>query len=102
MIKNNTRKVYIVNDFKSDKFEQAIFILKQNCVSSGKTSVDLALEAQKIIDDYIVKIENEKNHSVTKKKSKQSHLKYFAAIMLFLAVIGTVSYFLMLGLLNIF
>jgi len=98
MIKNSTRKVYIVNNFKSDKIEQAIFILKSGCELSGKVYGDLALEAQQIIDDYVVKIENEKSNTKRRKKS------YFASlfgILTILAAFGALTYITMFFITNL-
>ena len=103
MIKNSTRKVYIVNNFKSDKIEQAIFILKSGCEISGRAKNELAIEAQKIIDDYVIKLENEKYlKKNNKKRAKKNSFKYFAIIFSFLAAMGILSYILAVGLLNIF
>lgn len=103
MLKSSTRKVYIVNNFKSDKIEQAIFILKSGCEISGQQNKDLALEAQKIINDYIFKIENEKK--IIKKKKRhvnKDYLKALSAIFVLLLSLGALSYFLILGIVSLF
>lgn len=92
MIKNNTRKVYIVNNFKSDKIEQAIFILKTNSNLSGKEYGELALEAQKIIDDYVIKIEKEKRNT---KRREKSYFTTLFAILTIIATFGALTYFTM-------
>jgi len=59
MLSNDTRKVYIVNNIKSDNIEQVIFILrtdKKNINEKFKSS-DIVLEAQAIIDNYAKEIE---------------------------------------------
>lgn len=101
MIKNSTRKVYIVNNFKSDKIEQAIFILKSGCEFSGKINSDLALEAQKIINDYVIKIEDEKNKVKSKKSYKSGYFLTLIMLLSVLIVFGLVSYLLVLGITNI-
>ena len=52
---DKTKKVYIINDLKSNRIEQVIFILKPGEASgSGR---DLGLEAQDIINRYSSKID---------------------------------------------
>lgn len=63
---DKTKKIYIVKDLKSSCIEQAIFILKTDC----KTA-DLALEAQKIINDYSQRLYfcPDNTYSKTKRKT---------------------------------
>lgn len=53
----NKRQVVIINDIKSDKIEQAIFILrddKTNQIGSSKTTESaLVLEANRIINSFL-------------------------------------------------
>ena len=55
MTAKSSRRVVIINNIKSDKIEQAIFILKG---SSGRPVDSLIVrEAQDIIDNYVKKVE---------------------------------------------
>lgn len=99
VIKNSTKRVYIVNNFKSDKIEQAIFILKSDCIISPKTNDELALEAQKIIDEYVMKME--KNRHKPDSKKKKSFFSSFLFIISLLSVFGVVSYFVLMALTKI-
>lgn len=65
----NTRNVYIVENIKSDRIEQAIFILKPNFDLSKKCSDEIAVEAEKIISNYISKLESDKK--LIKKNKKK-------------------------------
>ena len=99
VIKNGTKKVYIVNNFKSDKIEQAIFILKSDCKISSKMNGELALEAQKIIDEYVMKIE--KNKYINDSKKKRGFFSSLVLIFSLLSFFGIVSYFILLVLTKI-
>lgn len=55
MIARNAKRVVIINNIKSDKIEQAIFILKGS--SSQKVDRFIVREAQEIIDKYIKRVE---------------------------------------------
>lgn len=55
MIARSSKRVVIINNIKSDKIEQAIFILKGS--SSQKVDRFIVREAQGIIDNYIKKVE---------------------------------------------
>ena len=101
MLKNSTRKVYIVNNFKSDKIEQAIFILKSGCEITGKVSGDLAFEAQRIIDDYVIKIESKKNKINKIKKPTNHYFSGLSGILLTLIAFGVLSYFIIMGITKI-
>lgn len=62
MMLKNKRQVVIINDIKSDKIEQAIFILRDN-VSQNTSEVqkyfsenretDIVTEAQRIINSFL-------------------------------------------------
>ncbi len=55
MIARSSKRVVIINNIKSDKIEQAIFILKGS--STQKVDRFIVREAQEIIDNYIKKVE---------------------------------------------
>ena len=54
MTAKSSRRVVIINNIKSDKIEQAIFILKGNNLQ--KPDKGIIKEAQDIIDDYIKRV----------------------------------------------
>ncbi len=56
MTARSSKRVVIINNIKSDKIEQAIFILKGSSVQ--KVDRFIVREAQGIIDNYIKNIEN--------------------------------------------
>lgn len=86
MLSNNTRKVYIVNDFKSDNIEQVIFILKTN---RKNNSADIATEAQSIINNYAKRINGYSScGNITSKKEKKSF-----GFLKFMGVFSAVSIF---------
>ena len=58
MIAKSSRRVVIINNIKSDKIEQAIFILRGG--ADQKPDRFIVREAQEIIDNYIRRIEGEK------------------------------------------
>ena len=92
MLNNCARKVYIINNLKSDKIEQAIFILKNGHEFSGRENSELATEAQKIINDYVNKIEKRKENYY--KKDNKRKMSFFT-VFTFLTAIGLLSYFLL-------
>ncbi len=55
MLARSSKRVVIINNIKSDKIEQAIFILKGS--SAQKVDSVVVREAQDIIDNYIKKLE---------------------------------------------
>lgn len=57
MTAKSSRRVVIINNIKSDKIEQAIFILKGSYLQ--KPDRGIIREAQNIIDEYIMKVEGE-------------------------------------------
>lgn len=86
MLSNNTRKVYIVNDFKSDNIEQVIFILKANRKSK---SADIATEAQSIINNYAKKINGySSTGDIIAKKEKK-----FSGFLKFIGIFSAISVF---------
>ncbi len=55
MMAKSSKRVVIINNIKSEKIEQAIFILKGS--GSQKPDRFIVREAQEIINDYINKVE---------------------------------------------
>lgn len=58
MTAKSSRRVVIINNIKSDKIEQAIFILRGSNLQKPDRSI--IKEAQDIIDDYVRKLGGEK------------------------------------------
>ena len=78
MTDKKSRRVLIINNIQSETIDQAIFILKSDRRSS-KPNPGIAGEAQRIINDYINRVEQNKstsiNHSVSTKKTVPMWLK---------------------------
>ena len=91
MLSNNTRKVYIVNNFKSENIEQVIFILKSN---KKNNTTDIAIEAQNIINNYANKLDG---YSFAEKKPLIKHKKDFK----FLKILGTSLIFFIIGIITL-
>lgn len=72
MTARSSRRVVIINNIKSDKIEQAIFILKGS--SGQKVDRFIVREAQDIIDNYVKKVEGKpqinNNFQVPRKRRK--------------------------------
>ena len=47
---NNTRKIVVLNNLKSQRIEQAIFILRDE---KSFSEADAVIEAEKIVDSYL-------------------------------------------------
>ena len=105
MLKNDTRKVYIVSNIKSDTIEQVIFILRsgnlQNKSKKFSKGSDIALEAQTIIDNYALEIENAtgKNSYINKKRRKAKRKNMLYKFLTGAAITSMVA-FLLLGFLS--
>ena len=55
MTAKSSKRVVIINNIKSEKIEQAIFILRGSCAQ--KPDRFIVREAQEIINDYINRVE---------------------------------------------
>lgn len=83
MMLKNKRQVVIINDIKSDKIEQAIFILRDN-VSQNTSEVqkyfsknretDIVTEAQRIINSFLYPDVYSSSKKQTKSKVKNKVL----------------------------
>ena len=71
MTAKSSRRVVIINNIKSDKIEQAIFILRGSNLQKPDRSV--IKEAQAIIDDYVRRIGGEKSLPPPSDFSSKSH-----------------------------
>ena len=79
MIMNLGKKIICVKDIPSNIIEEAIFILKSNVVENKNTKLEMRTkeiildEAEGIVDEYLEKIQDEKNKQkkLTDEKIKQ-------------------------------
>ena len=81
MTAKSSRRVVIINNIKSDKIEQAIFILRGD--KDGKPNSFVLAEAQEIIDSYIHKIRGDEpfiKESFPKKRNKKGILSVAIAL----------------------
>ncbi len=70
---NNTRKIIVLNNLKSQRIEQAIFILRDE---NSFSEADAVIEAEKIVDSYLENMRRpllEKSH----KKDSKNKLLFF-------------------------
>ena len=90
MIKNDTKKVYIVNNLKSDNIEQVIFILRENAGTKKNSlnSSDIALEAERIINNYANEVKRASNTYSKKATKRKAKNKFSAAVGFILAAAG--------------
>ncbi len=98
MIDKKSRRVVIINNIQSDTIDQAIFILKSDKNSNGKTfnEKNVAAEAQDIINNYIRQVERLKGlHCPDSSKKHKSpffaHLFTMVLTAAFMLVIFFVS-----------
>lgn len=78
MIDKKSRRVVIINNIQSDTIDQAIFILKCD-KRTPKPDINIANEAQTIINNYIKQVERlktTKNSSTKTKKAIPRWLKF--------------------------
>ncbi|MBR2916908.1 MAG: hypothetical protein IKC07_04855, partial [Clostridia bacterium] len=71
MTAKSSRRVVIINNIKSDKIEQAIFILRGE--KNQKPNSVVLQEAQEIIDNYIRKIKGGENGNISGSFSKNKN-----------------------------
>ena len=82
---------FYVNNIKSDKIEQAIFILKSDFNTSNK---DVAKEAQAIINDYMYEIEALKNPFI-KIPNKTKNFHKFMVFLTAVFLVAVLLYFIL-------
>lgn len=63
MVKGISRRVIIIKSPDPEIFDEAIFLVKEEAFSKGKTKSDVLRQAQSVANEYI-------RDSVTKKKKK--------------------------------
>lgn len=77
---NNTRKIVVLNNLKSQRIEQAIFILRDE---KDYSEADAVIEAERIVDSYLENMRRPLLEKCTKKDNKNKLLLYLgsAAVM---------------------
>lgn len=79
-----TRNIIILNNLNSDDIEQAIIILKNHNKNNYSANAGIVSEAQKIIDDFILK---------NKRRSKRlNEIRSLLILIPTAAVIGLLMY----------
>ena len=64
---NNTRKIVVLNNLKSQRIEQAIFILRDE---KDYSEADAVIEAERIVDSYLENMRRPLLEKSTKKDNK--------------------------------
>jgi hypothetical protein len=77
---NNTRKIVVLNNLKSQRIEQAIFILRDE---KDYSEADAVIEAERIVDSYLENMRRPLLEKNAKKDNKNKLLLYLgsAAVM---------------------
>ena len=87
MIKGISRKMFVLKDTKSDIFEEAYFVIKEDIIEKNPTSdIDMVAEANRIIDENDVFI---KEKFTEKKPSLAPFSAFMSGIFFAVAVIMT-------------
>ena len=73
---NNTRKIVVLNNLKSQRIEQAIFILRDE---NDYSEADAVIEAEKIVDSYLENMRRPLLEKNTKKDNKNKLLFYLGS-----------------------
>lgn len=76
-MKNNTRKIVVLNNIDSPRIEQAIFILKEEASCPDESAA--VAEAQRIVDTYVKNL----YAPVLKKHKKKPQLKLVVTAALY-------------------
>lgn len=76
-MKNNTRKIVVLDNLNSPRIEQAIFILRD---TSPICESDAVSEAQRIVNTYLASLSNP---SMQKKQKKRPGTRFFVAMTLY-------------------
>ena len=85
---NNTRKIVVLNNLKSQRIEQAIFILRDENVTN---EADAVSEAQRIVEAYLAETRRPLMEKNTKNKKKGKGLFFLCgaivvSVLLFLII----------------
>ncbi|MBR1969727.1 MAG: hypothetical protein IKA17_05175 [Clostridia bacterium] len=76
---NNTRKIVVLNNLKSQRIEQAIFILRDE---KDYSEADAVIEAERIVDSYLENIRRPLLEKNTKKDNKNKLLLFWGSAAL--------------------
>ena len=88
-MKNNTRKIVVLDSLNSPEIEQAIFILRDKSIVSSVSAVN---EAQRIVDSYLQTLSNSVKHPHSQKKN---NVKFWIGIMLYTFAMVTLTAYLL-------
>lgn len=83
----SSRNVYIVENINSGRIEQAIFILKPGQEYKNYSN-EIAAEAERIINNYITKLECEKSFAGIKKKNTFKKSFFAGIFTCFLTIVS--------------
>lgn len=73
-MKNNTRKIVVLDRLNSARIEQAIFILRDE---NGISESDAVSEAERIVNNYLESL----SEPLVKRKEKKFQAKHFLALL---------------------
>ena len=90
---NNTRKIVVLNNLKSQRIEQAIFILRDE---SNSSEADAVSEAERIVDAYLSDMQKPLFDKNTLKKKKNKHIILISSA----ALIVSFLLFITIGIIN--
>ncbi len=76
---NNTRKIVVLNNLKSQRIEQAIFILRDE---KSFSEADAVIEAEKIVDSYLENMRRPLLEKSTQKNNKNKILLFLGSAAL--------------------
>ena len=77
-MKNNTRKIVVLNNIDSPRIEQAIFILKEEASCPDESAA--VKEAQRIVDTYVKNLYS----PILKKQKKKPQLRLIFTAALYI------------------
>ena len=81
---NNTRKIVVLNNLKSPRIEQAIFILRDENVTN---EADAVSEAQRIVEAYLAETRRPLMDRNSKNKNKNKRLFFLGGAALIVSVL---------------
>ena len=81
---NNTRKIVVLNNLKSPRIEQAIFILRDENVTN---EADAVSEAQRIVEAYLAETRRPLMEKSSKSKNKNKGLFFLCSAALIVSVL---------------
>lgn len=88
MVKGISRRVIVIKSPDPELFDEAIFLVREDALKSGKTQSDILKQAQRAANEYI-------RSTVTEKPKKSPKPWLFAAAgSLLTALIWAITYFI--------